>query len=261
MIPSPSDARIPEGSHHETDCSPVSPAFFAVRPRGVPHPVSRRLRILTVTAALAGLALVAAAPSYAVLAAPTPDTTDVGLPVPAFHWTAVSGAAQYQFQLSATPDFTAHAQLGIQDSVHEEHVLHDDHDGAGLHLLLARARGRRQRRCRRLVVGRSSGTSPRSAPTPTAPADGDTITYPTPVRAQLGPRGRRPEVRGADRRLAVADRLARSRRRRPTTRRPAWLADGTHWWAVAVKDANNVTRRVLDAAVVRLGVAVGRSPA
>ena len=67
----------------------------------------RRLRILTVIAALAGLGLVAAAPSYAVLAAPTPDTTGFGTPVPALHWTSVSGAAQYQVQISAASDFSA----------------------------------------------------------------------------------------------------------------------------------------------------------
>ena len=52
------------------------------------------------------LSLVAAAPSAASLAAPTPDTTSNGVPLPAFHWTAVAGAAQYQFQLSAASDFS-----------------------------------------------------------------------------------------------------------------------------------------------------------
>ena len=181
--------------------------------------MSRRLRILTVIAALAGLALVAAAPSYAVLAAPTPDTTDVGTPVPAFHWTSVSGAAQYQVQISAASDFSAlvNPDPNSQLTKNTYYTLTTTVPDCTCYWQV-----------RAISATGVAGTwsvptewdKSSSAPTPTAPNDGDTVTYPTPLVLSWDPRGRRPEVRGADRRLAVADRLAGRDLGDRTTRRP-----------------------------------------
>ena len=167
----------------------------------------RRLRILTVIAALAGLALVAAAPSYAVLAAPTPDTTDVGTPVPAFHWTSVSGAAQYQVQISAASDFSAllnpdpNSQLTkntyytltttVPDCTCYWRVRAVSSTGVVRRLVVCDRVGQ-------VLVGPDAVRAERRRHRHLPDAAG----------AELGSRGRRPEVRGADRRLAVADRHA-----------------------------------------------------
>src|SRR5215510_9638144 len=157
---------------------PVS-RFFVPSQRST-DPVPRRLRILIATAALAGLALVAAAPSYAVLTAPTPDTTSIGAPVPAFHWTSVAGAAQYQFQLSATPGFTAILNSASKDQYTKNTyytMLNTVPDCSCFWRVRAISAAN--------VAGPWSAVTEwdkaSSAPTPTAPADGDTVTYPDPV--------------------------------------------------------------------------------
>ena len=69
--------------------------------------LNRLLRPAALTAGLVVISLVAAAPSYATLAAPTGFNTSIGDPVPAFGWNAVSGADHYEFQISGALGFNA----------------------------------------------------------------------------------------------------------------------------------------------------------
>ena len=70
---------------------------------------AKNLRKLLV-AALGTIALVAATPAHAALRAPTPLEPAAGATVeamPAFAWSAVAGAASYEFQLAADQNFNA----------------------------------------------------------------------------------------------------------------------------------------------------------
>ena len=70
---------------------------------------AKNLRKL-VAAALGTIALAAATPAHAALNAPTPLEPAAGATVetmPAFAWSAVAGAASYEFQLAADQNFNA----------------------------------------------------------------------------------------------------------------------------------------------------------
>ncbi len=199
----------------------------------------RRLRILTVIAALAGLALVAAAPSYAVLAAPTPDTTDVGTPVPAFHWTSVSGAAQYQVQISAASDFSAllNPDPNSQLTKNTYYTLTTTVPDCTCYW---RVRAVSSTGVSGAWSSATEWDKSSSAPTPSAPSDGDTVTYPTPLVLSWDPAdgAQKYEVLIGDSPSLTGTPVETSATHYAPT---GWLANGTHWWAVAVKDANNVT--------------------
>ena len=199
----------------------------------------RRLRILTVIAALAGLGLVAAAPSYAVLAAPTPDTTDVGTPVPALHWTSVSGAAQYQVQISAASDFSAllNPDPNSQLTKNTYYTLTTTVPDCTCYW---RVRAVSSTGVSGAWSSATEWDKSSSAPTPTAPSDGDTVTYPNPLVLSWDPvdGAQKYEVLIGDSPSLTGTPVETSATHYAPT---GWLANGTHWWAVAVKDANNVT--------------------
>jgi hypothetical protein len=195
--------------------------------------VPRRLRILTITAALAGLGLVAAAPSYAVLSAPTPIGTGAGVPVPAFTWTKVSGAASYEFVLSnANIGATLVDDTTRNTSYTPKFTIADCACSWRVRAISATG-----------AAGAWSATQSydkvSDAPATTTPGDGDTITYPSPVALSWDPLDGAAQYKvklgGNDvSTLSTSTPITTS----ATVYTPTqWLAPGDHYWQVEGIDA------------------------
>ena len=192
----------------------------------------RRHRIVMVAALLGVLSLVAAAPSAASLAAPTPDTTSNGVPLPAFHWTAVSGAGQYQFQLSAASDFSGTLMDAYTKNTYYTMVKTEPDASYFWRVRAITTAGAAGPWSSVVEWDKSS-----SSPVMVSPGDTDTITYPDPVVLHWLP------LDGAAKyELMIGDDVSLSGATPIETSAtsyspPAWLSPGQHWWAVAAKDA------------------------
>src|SRR5690349_8093910 len=94
------------GGLHASACCPAHPGGRPIRRYITPH----MPRLFAVVAIAAGL--MAAAPSYAALTAPTPTMPSFGSTqdqTPVFGWSAVTGAASYNFELATDANFSSKA--------------------------------------------------------------------------------------------------------------------------------------------------------
>ena len=172
-----------------------------------------------------------AAPGYGSLGTPVGSNTTVGVPDPAFQWTPVAGADHYLFELDSgstigtplvsisTKNTEATLTTTVPDGPYTWHVR---------------------------AVDASSNNGPWSSPvnwTKTgagpsliSPADGATVTYPTPVVLKWAP------VDGATQytvSLSNSSNMSNptSTDTEGTNFAPAaWLAPGVHYWTVTAKD-------------------------
>ena len=174
--------------------------------------------------------LVLAAPGYGSLTAPVGTTTSAGDPVPAFAWTAVSGATSYDFEIDSGNSIgTALKTVNTKNT----RVTLTTTISDGPYTWRVRANN---------ATGHGPWSTPvnwtktGTGPTIVSPADGDTITYPSPVILNWLP------VDGAFRyTVAIADSPNMSGAVTDTTdgtsyTPPNWLAPGTHYWTVTAKD-------------------------
>jgi hypothetical protein len=190
---------------------------------------------VTVIAALTGLALVAAAPSYAVLAAPTPIGTGAGAPVPAFTWTKVSGATSYEFVLSNANIGATIVDVTTRNTSYTPTSTMADCSCSWRVRAISDAG----------AAGPWSSTESwdkvSDAPTTTDPADGDTVSYPSPVALRWDPLDGAAQYKvklgGSDpSTLSTATAVTTS----ATVYTPTqWLAPGAHYWQVEGIDAKN----------------------
>jgi hypothetical protein len=177
-------------------------------------------------------ALAFAAPGYGALTAPVGTTTSIGEPVPAFGWTAVTGADHYIFELDSgaslgTPINTISTKntrvtlsQTISDGPYTWRVRAVDATGANGPWSTA-------------VNWTKTGTGP----TLVAPAPSATITFPSPVLLSWTP------VDGAyNYVVSIADSSNMANATAVTTEATsyspvAWLPPGVHYWTVTAKDA------------------------
>jgi hypothetical protein len=177
-------------------------------------------------------ALFIAAPGYAALTAPTGTTTTIGVPVPAFSWTAVAGADHYQFELSAGSTFGT-PLVTISTKNTRATVTQTISDGPYTwHVRAVTATS---------VNGPWSApvtwTKTGSGPTLIAPAANATVTYPNPLLLQWS------AVDGAyDYVVSIADASSMANPTTATTEGTSyspgnWLPPGVHYWSVTARDS------------------------
>src|SRR5262249_45210495 len=153
----------------------------------------------------------------------------------AFGWNAVTGADHYEFQLSGAAGFGA--PVDAVTNIHNTRVTLNKSIPDGTYTWHVRA----------ITSGNVAGpwstpvTYIKSTPlvTTDTPADGDTVTYPSPVVLTWEPLdgaskyevliGDSPTFAGVSPKETSATFYVP----------PTWLAPGTHYWAVAPKDADN----------------------
>ena len=175
-----------------------------------------------------------AAPGYGALTAPIATTTTTGVPVPAFHWTAVSGADHYVFELDSgnaigTPLMT------ITTKNTEATLTQTIADGPYTWRVRAVTATSTNGPWSTPVNWSKAGTGP----TLVSPAANATVTYPTPVVLHWTP------VDGAFQYVVSLSSSADmsnpvTQTTEGTSYAPgSWLSPGPHYWSVTAKDARN----------------------